>query len=327
MPPARSHAALLDRFPGTKVLVVGDVMLDEYVWGDASRISPEAPVPVVEIERRTYLPGGAANAAVGVASLGGEPVLAGVVGRDREADELRRALADRGVESRLAVDGGRPTTTKTRIMAHNQQLVRADLERRAPVPSEVEDELLPWIEESARTVDALIVSDYAKGLVSARLAARCIGAAREAGKPVVVDPKGVDYARYRGATVVTPNVQEAERAASQEGAGDLTEIARGLMSVLEGSALLVTRGGAGMSLFSGGATPVDIPAAARNVFDVTGAGDTVVTTLAMALAHGTPLEEAAELATEAAGIAVDKVGTTAVTLEELRARCSDGEPR
>lgn len=319
MSPTHNRSALLARFPGTKVLVVGDVMLDEYVWGDASRISPEAPVPVVEIARRTYVPGGAANAAAGVASLRGVPLLAGVVGRDPQADELRRALADSGVEYRLAVDKGRPTTTKTRIMAQNQQLVRADSEQRASVPSDVEDELIEWIELSAATVDALIVSDYAKGLLSARFAARCIGAARKAAKPVIVDPKGIDYARYRGATVVAPNVQEAERAASRDGATDLAEIARELMAVLDGSALLVTRGPAGMSLFCETEPPIDIPAAARNVFDVTGAGDTVVTTLAMALAHGVALEEAAELATEAAGIAVGKVGTAAVTLEELRA--------
>lgn len=307
-------------FPGKRVLIVGDVMLDEYIWGEVRRISPEAPVPVVETRRRTYVPGGAANTAANVVSLSGRALLAGVIGRDDQAQKLQEALRERGINSEgLVVDDTRPTTTKTRIVAHSQQVVRVDLEQRAPLRPELEDRLLLWVEKRLPDADACILSDYDKGVVSPRLAERFIRLAREAGKPIVVDPKGTNYAKYRGATVVTPNVHEAERALNREinGDADLLEVGRQLLELLEGSALLITRGPQGMSLFVNRARPVHIPAVARNVFDVTGAGDTVVSTLAMALASGATLEQAARLANQAAGIVVGKFGTATVTIEEL----------
>ena len=311
---------ILAKFPGKCVLIVGDVMLDEYIWGEVRRISPEAPVPVVEIHRRTYAPGGAANTATNVISLGGRALLVGVVGRDQQAGKLREALVRCGVDAGgLVVDDERPTTTKTRIVAHSQQVVRVDSEQQATLRVELENMLLQWTESRLPEAHACVLSDYDKGVVSPRLAERCIWLAREAGRPVIVDPKGTNYGKYRGATVVTPNVHEAERALNHEinGHSDLLEVGQRLLDILEGSALLITRGPQGMSLFLDGTEPMHIPAVARNVFDVTGAGDTVVSTLALALAAGATLQQAARLANLAASIVVGKVGTATVTRDEL----------
>ena len=312
---------LLAAFPGRRVLIVGDVMLDEYIWGGVQRISPEAPVPVVEMQRRTYVPGGAANTAANVVSLGGVALLGGVVGRDHQAEQLGAALRERGVEAEGLIGGdGRQTTTKTRVIAHSQQVVRVDCEQRAPLSVSEEDRLLQWAEPRLPGVAACVLSDYAKGVVSPRLAEHLIRMARQAGKLVVVDPKGTNYAKYRGATVVKPNVHEAERFAKQEitGESSLLDIGRQLAGILDGSAVLVTRGAQGMSLFRNGSPPAHIPAVAHNVFDVTGAGDTVISTLAMALAAGSTVEQATHLANWAASIVVGKVGTATVTLEELK---------
>jgi D-glycero-beta-D-manno-heptose-7-phosphate kinase len=316
---------LLAAFPGRRVLIVGDVMLDEYIWGDVRRISPEAPVPVVEMQRRTYVPGGAANAAANVVSLGGVALLGGVVGRDHQAEQLGAALRLSGVEANGLFRGdGRQTTTKTRIIAHSQQMVRVDCEQRAPLSLSEEDRLLQWVETQLPGAAACILSDYAKGVVSPRLAEHVIRMARQVGKPVVVDPKGTNYAKYRGATVIKPNIHEAERFAKQEITGErsLLEVGRQLAGVLDGSAVLVTRGAQGMSLLRSGFPPAHIPAVAHNVFDVTGAGDTVISTLAMALAAGSTLEQATHLANRAASIVVGKVGTATVTLEELKIAAS-----
>jgi rfaE bifunctional protein kinase chain/domain len=313
---------LLATFARKRVLIVGDVMLDEYIWGEVERISPEAPVPVVEIRRQTCVPGGAANTAANVVSLGGQALLGGVVGRDQQAEKLEQALRQRGVVAEgIVVDDGRPTTTKTRIVAHNQQVLRVDAERRAPLRIELENTLLRWVETRVTDADVCVLSDYAKGVVSTRLAECFIHMARQTSKPVIVDPKGTDYAKYRGATVVTPNVYEAQRATNHEINGDVDLLAVGqqLSDLLPGSALLITSGPQGMSLFLNGSRTVQIPATARNVFDVTGAGDTVVSVLALALAAGATLEQAATIANRAAGIVVGKFGTETVTLHEVLA--------
>jgi rfaE bifunctional protein kinase chain/domain len=312
---------ILERFPGTSVVVVGDVMLDEYVWGEVRRVSPEAPVPVVEIRRRTYVPGGAGNVASGVAGLGGAASLAGVVGADASAEVLRKTLEEAGVQAGLVVDSTRPTTTKTRVVAQNQQIVRTDSEERSPVTAEVADEVLSWVGERVEQAGALVLSDYAKGVISQELAQRVIELARAAGKPVVADPKGDGYGKYRGATVVTPNIHEAKRAAGFDGEThhELSDVGAALAGLLGDSGLLITRGAQGMSLFlDGGGPSVDIPSRARNVFDVTGAGDAVVSTLAIALGCGASLEQAARLANAAAGVVVGKFGTETLGLDELR---------
>ncbi len=234
---------LAARFAGKRILIVGDVMLDEYIRGGVRRISPEAPVPVVEFYQQTHVPGGAGNTAANVRSLGGESLLGGVVGRDLQGETLRETLRRGGVTvDGLIVDADRLTTTKTRIVAHNQQLVRIDRERREPLSTAREDDLLRWMEKEIARADACILSDYAKGVVSARVGELIIRLARLSGKPVIVDPKGTNYAKYRGATVVKPNLHEAERFLNREIGDDasLHEVGRHLTEILDGSAVLIT---------------------------------------------------------------------------------------
>jgi D-beta-D-heptose 7-phosphate kinase/D-beta-D-heptose 1-phosphate adenosyltransferase len=315
-----SEQQLVAAFAGKRILIVGDVILDEYVWGKVKRISPEAPVPVLDFTHRTYQPGGAANTAANVLSLGGRALLGAAVGADTQGATLLNLLRVAGGDTEgLVVAEGRWTTTKTRLIAHHQQVVRVDYERPDPLPPAREDDLLHWAQHHLETCDACVLSDYAKGVVSPRLAQRFIDLARAASKPVLVDPKGTNFAKYRGATLVKPNLHEVERCLNHEVRDDaaLSEAGRRLMEVLEGSAVLITRGAEGMSLFRPDRPLVHIPSTAQAVFDVTGAGDTVAGTLALALAAGAALEPAARLANRAAGIVVGKLGTAQVTLEEL----------
>lgn len=315
--------ALVEKLPGQQVLVLGDVMLDEVLWGEVRRISPEAPVPVVELLKQTWMPGGAANNAANAVACGSTAVIGGVVGDDPEGERLRALLTERGVDvSGLFSENGRPTTRKTRIVAHGQQVVRLDRERKKEISAATEERIVTWIRRNVAIVGACILSDYGKGVVTPRIAQALIAAANEAGRPVVVDPKGRDYTRYRGAAVVAPNLREAEEVAGIEVRDEpaLLQVANRLREVLPGSAILVTRGGEGMSLFVADQPPVHVRSHAAAVFDVTGAGDTVITTLALALAAGGSLPEAIALANVAAGIVVGKVGTATVSLDELRAK-------
>ncbi len=309
---------ILESFQNSAVLVVGDVMLDEYIAGKASRISPEAPVPIVDVQGRLCFPGGAANTAANIASLGGSAYLVGIVGCDQAAQELKDALGQSRIRASLLEDSSRPTTKKTRLVAHHQQIARFDLELRHTVSNATEDLLLDLTHRWLPEADAVVLSDYGKGALSRRSSEAVIAMARDAHKPVVVDPKSDDFTRYSGATVVTPNVVEAEHALRRELIDDMaTELgAWDLCKVLGGSAILLTRGPRGMSLFHESEV-AHIAATTQNVFDVTGAGDTVVAVLAISLAAGAPLRLAAELANTAAGIAVSKFGTTAVQLEEF----------
>jgi rfaE bifunctional protein kinase chain/domain len=314
-------ADLVERLAGIRAVAVGDLMLDEYVWGHVSRISPEAPVPVVDVQGRSHVPGGAANVAAGVVALGGSATLGGVVGEDEAADRLREALAERGVAADGVLGaGGRTTTTKTRVIAHSQQVVRTDFERRQPLDGGLEQRVLDWSAQALAEADVLILSDYAKGVLTSSVTTQLIEQARGREIPVVVDPKGTDYVKYRGATILTPNVHDAERAATYpvESYDDLLEVARRLEELLPGSSLLVTRGAEGMTLVEGGRA-VDVAADARDVYDVTGAGDTVAATLALALTGTRDLVEAARLANAAAGVVVAKVGTAVVDQAELLA--------
>jgi D-beta-D-heptose 7-phosphate kinase/D-beta-D-heptose 1-phosphate adenosyltransferase len=296
-------------------------MLDTYVWGEALRISPEAPVPVLEVRDRTHRPGGAANAAAGVVALGGVATVGGVVGVDPAADLLRTSLSTSGVRGDgLVPDPARPTTTKTRFIVTNQQVVRVDEERREPLSRPTEDSLIAWAREQLGNADAALLSDYGKGAVTPRVASAFVSIAAEAGLPVVVDPKGTHFAKYAGATVVTPNVSEARHASRVRDPDDaaLDDVARDLAELLGGAALLITRGGAGMRLYVPGDSPDDVPALAREVYDVTGAGDTVAAVLAAALGRGIELPLAVRLAAAAAAVAVGHVGAARVTSEELR---------
>ena len=320
---------LVAGFRGTRVLVVGDVMLDEFLWGKVARISPEAPVPVVEVTHQSFHLGGAGNVANNVNALSGQAVLAGVIGRDVAGDKVRLSLVQSGVDDALALaESGRPTTVKTRIVAHHQQVVRADRERTEDVPREVEDALLERIREALPSCRAVVVSDYAKGVVTPRVMKALRTAAARQGVPVLVDPKVRHFDLYRGATVVTPNQSEAEQAAGTRirGEDDLRATGEKILRRLDCGAALVTRGEHGMSLFVRDAKPLHIPTAAQEVFDVTGAGDSVVATLALALATGAALPEGAVLANLAAGIVVGKLGTATASPEELLQAIASGLP-
>ena len=316
-------ASLLALFPRQHVVVVGDVMLDEYVRGDVARISPEAPVPVVDLTERQMMPGGAANAAANIISLGARATIVGVVGADPQAEHLRSAMNERGIgTSGLVTATDRSTTHKLRIVARTQQIVRVDVETRAPISAETDANLVTQVRAAAAGAQAIVISDYAKGVVTAPVIRACIEAARAAGIPLVVDPKGRDFSRYAGATIITPNVLELEVAAGVSTHNDSDAIdraARSLMPALAGTQILVTRGAAGMTLLAPGAEPLHLPTVARSVYDVTGAGDTVVGTLTLALAAKLPILHALLLATHAASIAVGRPGTVAVTTKELLA--------
>jgi D-beta-D-heptose 7-phosphate kinase/D-beta-D-heptose 1-phosphate adenosyltransferase len=311
--------SLLREFANVAVLVIGDVMLDEYVWGDVQRISPEAPVPVVEFRTRSHVAGGAANAAANVASLSGHALLGGVVGPDIESDMLRDELTKSDIDAHLVTSGDRPTTTKTRIIGGSQQILRIDREEKKQIAHGTESSLLEWTKRRVSSIDCVLISDYGKGVVTRRLCEVLMDLARAENKPIVVDPKGRDYSKYIGATVVTPNVMEVRLAVEPASfsSGDLEGDVRRLHSLLEGTSFLVTRGPEGVSLFRPDGSATHIPARERNVFDVTGAGDTFAATLALALAAEATLEEAAALANTAAGVVVGKVGTGTVDLSEL----------
>jgi rfaE bifunctional protein kinase chain/domain len=308
-------------FAGKRIVVLGDVMLDEFIWGRVRRISPEAPVPVVEVDRQTLAVGGAGNVASNLVALGASATPIGVLGSDSDAERLRSAFRDVGVNvAGLVVDADRPTTSKTRVIAHSQQVVRADRESRAAINPEIEDRLLNIFRLELESADAVVVSDYGKGLLTPALLSGALTAARQRGLPVCLDPKMRNFVHYQPVTVITPNSQEAAEAAgiAIEDEESLTEAGRKLLASIECRAVLVTRGEEGMTLFNeGGVT--HIPTVAREVYDVTGAGDTVIATLALAIASGASLEEAAVLANHAAGVVVAKVGTASVTREELLA--------
>ena len=321
---------LVARAPSSTLLVVGDVMLDEFVSGAVQRISPEAPVPVVEITGRRFAAGGAANVAANVAALGASSFIAGIVGDDEAARSLYRLLNSLSVESTAVLrDASRPTSCKTRIVAAGQQIVRIDHEVRSPLSDAVEAELITAAVIGLRKADACVISDYGKGVVSDRLVAALVAEAANRGVPVLVDPKGRDYRKYAGVTLVTPNVKEAELAASHPIADDADMIvaAGRIMDTARCQALLVTQGAFGMTLFRDGRNPVHSASFAHQVFDVTGAGDTVVATLALAMACGLTVDDAMLLANIAAGIVVAKPGTATASLGEIAHVVRDGHFR
>jgi len=320
LPDVRKTVPNVASFAGRRVVVIGDLMVDELVKGDVTRISPEAPVPVLEVTGRSSTPGGAANAAMNIASLGGRARLVGVVGADDTAATLARLVEASGIDaSTLVADPSRPTTLKTRIVARHQQVVRIDQESRAKISDAVARDLASVVRTAIEEADAVVVSDYGKGVVTPELVAAAVQAALARKVPVVVDPKRKDFTAYRGATIVTPNLNELEVATgtSCHSTEDVVTAGTSLLGALGGGAVLVTRGAAGMTLLEAGKEPFHTHARARAVFDVTGAGDTVVGTLALALAAGMSLHDGIELASVAAGIVVSKVGTATVSIEEL----------
>ncbi|HEX8422166.1 MAG TPA: D-glycero-beta-D-manno-heptose-7-phosphate kinase [Pyrinomonadaceae bacterium] len=307
---------------GRRIVVYGDVMLDEFVWGDVTRISPEAPVPVVDIRRESVRLGGAANVLANLNALGARASVVGVVGRDRAGERLLAALEEACAlhpSERLVTDESRPTTIKTRIIAHNQLVVRADRERRIPVDAATEDQLIATLIAALPEADAFVVSDYDKGAVTPRILTEILPRATERGIPVLVDPKIRNFDAYRPATLVTPNHHEALRLTNTEDDSDagMAHAARLIRARLNCESVLITRGEHGMMLLERDAAPVYVATVAREVYDVTGAGDTVIATLAAALAARASLVEAAAFANHAAGIVVAKLGTATASAEEL----------
>lgn len=320
---------ILNRFPKQRLLVVGDVMLDQFLWGKVSRISPEAPVPVVEITRESRFPGGAANVARNLRVLGSSVSVLSVVGDDDAGEELRALLEQQGVDTDgLIVDPNRPTTLKTRIVAHSQQMVRFDREKCASLPPQIERLVLERFESRLPYVSAVIFEDYGKGLMSQKLLNIMQRLAHQARKVTAADPNSRHLLRYSGLTAVTPNRSEAFAAAGLPAVEPVDEVLRDEALLRVGQALLrtwkprnllVTLGEHGMCLFRPGKKPHHIPTVAQEVFDVSGAGDTVIATLALALAVKADPVEAAEISNHAAGVVVGKVGTATCTPDELAA--------
>ena len=307
---------IIDNFANVRLLVVGDIMLDRYWWGSVRRISPEAPVPVVELQKSTFAPGGAANVAANVAGLGAKVHLVGCIGKDNDADTLVELLKKANVSADSLVRiTTRPTSVKTRVIAHSQQVVRVDQEITSEFTPEEHDLLWEKISEALPEVDAVIISDYAKGLLSETLLDRLISAAREMKKIVLVDPKGKSYARYSGATLLTPNRREAAEACNfDENMPDLVNIAgKHLIYKFGLDMALITQGEEGMTLFQRDREPLHLGTAAKQIYDVTGAGDTVIACLGVALGAGMDFVESAKIANLAAGLVVEQVGTTAIT--------------
>jgi D-beta-D-heptose 7-phosphate kinase/D-beta-D-heptose 1-phosphate adenosyltransferase len=309
---------LLARFDEKRILVVGDVMLDHTATGQARRISPEAPVPVLSIEREVYQLGGAGNVARNVAALGAGVCLAGVVGGDGAGERVRARCREQAIEDGgLLTVAGRPTSTKTRFVAGTQQVLRIDNESDEALPADAEAQLVAGVERCAE-IDAIIVSDYAKGVVSDALIAAATAAARRLDVPCVVDPKGARFARYAGCSAITPNAEEAAAAASRPARteAECHAVAQLLADMVGCEAVVITRGRLGVSVATSGAI-WHLPSRARDVFDVTGAGDTLVATLTLAAASGLRWLEAVGLGNIAAGLVVQERGAAVTTRQAL----------
>jgi len=309
---------ILDSISDRRIVVLGDVMLDEFVWGDVTRISPEAPVPVVDVRRESIHLGGAANVLANLVAFGTKGSVIGVVGNDAIGTRLRESLNEFS-EGTLITDSSRPSTSKTRIVAHNQLVVRADRESRQPVNRAIEDQIIGRLKETLKEASAFVVSDYDKGVVTPRILEEVLPFAYEQ-MPVLIDPKLRNFNSYKPATLVTPNHHEALRVTNSEDDTDegLHHAATLIKERLGCDAVLITRGDKGMMLLGRGGEPSYVNTAAREVYDVTGAGDTVIAALAAGLAAGATLIESAMFANQAAGIVVGKVGTATASAEELR---------
>jgi len=311
---------LIEKFSKVRVLIVGDVMLDRYWWGSVSRISPEAPVPVVKLEKTTVAAGGAANVAANVVGLGAEAFLFGVVGNDPEAQNLAEILVELNISPDYLIPlSNRQTSVKTRIIAHSQQVVRLDRENSTPI-SQIEIEtVFSELEKVFEKADIVIISDYAKGFLVEEFLSRLITKCNDLGKIVLVDPKGKDYSKYKNATFLTPNQKEATDACGlDENSENAVEKAGNqLLETISAESVLITQGERGMTLFEKNGGIYRFEALARNVYDVTGAGDTVIATLAVAIGAGLSYFEAAEISNIAARLVVEQIGTTAISKELL----------
>ncbi|ACD67329.1 rfaE bifunctional protein [Sulfurihydrogenibium sp. YO3AOP1] len=303
---------LISKFPDITVGVIGDIILDKYLWGDVERISPEAPVPVVDVKKETVSLGGASNVANNIASLDAKAYMIGVVGDDENAKIIENLLKSKNINPILITDKSRPTIEKTRIIAISQQLLRIDREDRSKLSTEIEDKIINEIKNIKDEINVFIVSDYGKGIITQRI----MDFIKSLNKPIFVDPKPSNYQLYKHTTILTPNKKEAYESIKADKNTDLEFVGRKIMSDLELNQLLITLGGEGMALFEGDKI-LRIPTKAKKVFDVTGAGDTVISVLALARLAGGTWEESASLANTAAGYVVGEIGTATVSRDIL----------
>ena len=312
--------AIISKFNKTRVLVIGDLILDEFIWGKVSRISPEAPVPVVWVQDESFMPGGASNAACNITSLGGKVSIAGVVGKDPRGEDLVKLLKKQKVSTDgIEIDRSRPTTLKTRVIAHNQQVVRIDKEVISAVKKSVCEKIVSYVASVIDKIDAVLIEDYGKGLITPNILKDLVELGKQHKKIVTVDPKSDHFSFYEGVTAITPNQAESQEASGIKikTKNDLERAGKKILSKLKCSIVLITRGEEGMTLFEKGKKAVYIPTVAQEVFDVSGAGDTVISTFTLALCAGAKAVEAAHIANCAAGIVVGKVGTACVNQAEL----------
>jgi len=316
---------LISDFHGKRILVIGDIMLDRYIWGSVNRISPEAPVPVVKFSKETALLGGAGNVASNIASLGGRAACFSVIGNDHMGKEIMKQLKGIGADTGGVIeDPGRNTTVKTRIIAHSQQVVRIDREIDSPISKKIEAMMIERVIEKLGTSSCLIISDYDKGVITRKLLTVILNAAFKRKLPVAIDPKLNHFPHYKLATIITPNLTEASRATAIEfkKESDILRAGKKILSQNRCKSVLITMGEKGMLLLERGERPVHIKTVAKEVYDVTGAGDTVISTIALALGAGASLGEASIIANHAAGIVVGKIGTATVDADELLASFS-----
>lgn len=329
---------IISKFSRANILVVGDLILDEYIWGSVERISPEAPVPVVLANKKSFMPGGAANVANNIKTLGGKAILIGVVGQDKNKDILFSEFKKRDLDTRgIFVDGSRPTTVKTRIIASHQQIVRVDWENADSISQSLCAKIADFINRNLKKIDAIVIEDYGKGVIHSSLLKQIVPKARTKNKIVTVDPKEEHFELYFGATAITPNRKETENAIRNIKIKNATQTlninvdklttnshidlaGKELLKFLNLEAVLITLGEHGMRLFEKNRPPFHIDTVAQEVFDVSGAGDTVIATFTLALACGASMKEAAQVANFAAGIVVGKFGVAATTQKELLRR-------
>jgi D-beta-D-heptose 7-phosphate kinase/D-beta-D-heptose 1-phosphate adenosyltransferase len=311
----------IDNFGKSMILVVGDIMLDRFIWGNVSRISPEAPVPVVEVERETIMLGGAANVVNNLVSLGGNVMMCGIVGDDSTGEQIISKLNELDVDTTgIAIEHDRPTSVKTRIIAHAQQVVRYDWEKKIPLKPKTTKDILNFIQEKKGNLSALIISDYGKGVISRQLMDGLKSATSDYNFPVTVDPNVKNFPLYKDVTVITPNHNQAGEIAGLEivNEEDLKKVGKKLLNNKKCEALLITRGKDGMTLFEEEGRVTHIKSIARKVYDVTGAGDTVIAALTLGIAGGLDMKSAAYLSNLAAGIVVGEIGTSTVKIDNLK---------
>lgn len=312
---------IISRFNKAKILVIGDLILDEFIWGTVERISPEAPVPIVKVTSQSFMPGGSSNVANNIYTLGGKVYISGVIGNDLYATILQDKFTERGMSVEgLIVDNARPTTLKTRVIAHHQQVVRIDKEDDACIDSDVLKQILRYVKMKIQEIDAIIIEDYGKGVIVPKLLNGILKLAKKHKKIVTIDPKEDHFSFYKQATVITPNRQELEKATHIKIKDHLSLEKAGfkLLNRLKLSCILVTLGEDGMCLFEKNRKVTHIPTVAQEIFDVSGAGDTVISAFTLALASGANLKDAAHISNCAAGVVVGKIGVAVCTQDELK---------